>query len=804
MKLPVLSIIFSLFYIFSLAKGEILKDWEKISPPELREFYDVLYNNGTFYIIGDKGTIISSKDGINWAKIHSGGKGFIGITYGKGRYVAVGEKGNIKISTDGKNWQNVELDVGKTLMDVAYGNGIFVAVGELGTILYSEDGIIWKKADSIPEETFFGIKNILGTFYATGTDATLLKSIDGKNWEKIDVGLKNPKHFGSIAYGKDKWIICGSAGRVFISSDMKTWEEKIIVPERYGSQRLLIDIIFAFNHFIITGQYGIIATSEDGENWDILQTEGRNFLMRIERSEDSLIAVGLGGAIFKSTKDSVQEKEEPVLKISGSYIDFGALKLDESITRSVTVNNIGNKELIIYKIEISGSSDFTQTNNCTELGPYESCSIDISFSPTSEGKKNAVIYIKSNDINNPTVAISVTGIGTRNTEPQIDISKTKIEFDKTYVGSTSSKKVILSNKGYTRLEITDIYVDKSQFIFTRNCKTIDPLDSCILTISFKPDFEGTIQGTLTIKSNDPENPVLKINLTGEGISSKKTPYLTKTSVYFEEIPINTSKKEEIYVINKGERAFTNLKIELHQDENIFSQINTCDGISLRKGEECKIEITFSPTEAGNFEGELVINYNSNTGFFSSRGEYISVKLKGSSYQIIDSSFISDTEITVENGAFINPPEQIKKPKLPDRYQTVNNISFKYEIGIIKDYSQIRLIFDLPVEFDAQSMEAFLCTKKECKNITPYITLDSYDKKIISLIITDGGELDLDNLRNHQIKSSIVIAKLSTAQNTENKTSSSKGGGCSFAQTNNLVWMLFMILYLTGKVLRRGL
>src|SRR2546430_469055 len=72
----------------------------------------VVYGNGRYVAAGgwgDKGAILSSEDGLNWALRAKGSNGCCpslawGLAFGGGRYVTVGHFGGTASSTDGTNW----------------------------------------------------------------------------------------------------------------------------------------------------------------------------------------------------------------------------------------------------------------------------------------------------------------------------------------------------------------------------------------------------------------------------------------------------------------------------------------------------------------------------------------------------------------------------------------------------------------------------------------------------------------------------------------------------------------------------
>ncbi len=79
-----------------------------------------------------------SADAATWADQSSGVTNFLrSVAYAGGTFVAVGERGTLVTSTDGLSW--VEHNpCYHDLFGVSSGNGRFVAVGAAGTILLSE------------------------------------------------------------------------------------------------------------------------------------------------------------------------------------------------------------------------------------------------------------------------------------------------------------------------------------------------------------------------------------------------------------------------------------------------------------------------------------------------------------------------------------------------------------------------------------------------------------------------------------------------------------------------------------------
>jgi len=95
----------------------------------------------------------------------------------------------------------------------------------------------------------------------------------------------------------------------------------------------------------------------------------------------------------------------------GSVTDGG-----DSSARLFTVYNIGGSDLVIGTISIAGAnaSEFlVQSDNCSgqTVTPSGTCSVEIMFSPDTEGVKNADISFPSNDPDSPVLAVQLSGAG---------------------------------------------------------------------------------------------------------------------------------------------------------------------------------------------------------------------------------------------------------------------------------------------------------------------------------------------------------------------------------------------------------
>ncbi|HEX9971313.1 MAG TPA: hypothetical protein VGD14_04505, partial [bacterium] len=106
------------------------------------------------------------------------------------------------------------------------------------------------------------------------------------------------------------------------------------------------------------------------------------------------------------------------------------------------------------------------------------------------------------------------------TIPNIVVSALEHNFGDVPVFSTASWQVIIENKGTANLEVKNILSDNSIFSVTARQFIIEPGSGHSVYVQFTPDSLQAERGTVTIFSNDPDQPEFKITLSGKGIDNQ--------------------------------------------------------------------------------------------------------------------------------------------------------------------------------------------------------------------------------------------------------------------------------------------
>lgn len=219
----------------------------------------------------------------------------------------------------------------------------------------------------------------------------------------------------------------------------------------------------------------------------------------------------------------ISPQDAPSVMLSPQQISFGNEPLESTSSFvTVTLTNAGSAALSISSITASG--DFQQTNTCgnSVAGGGGTCTIQVTFTPTSVGLQIDAITITDN-AGGPQV-VTVTGNGVL-TGGALHFTPTKLTFGAQTVGTTSpSQTALLINNGNQAVTLTNITVG-ANFAQTNNCGPNFPTipaslnvgQSCSIAVSFDPASTGSVTASVQVLSNAASVPSLQLAGTGSPV-----------------------------------------------------------------------------------------------------------------------------------------------------------------------------------------------------------------------------------------------------------------------------------------------
>jgi len=202
-----------------------------------------------------------------------------------------------------------------------------------------------------------------------------------------------------------------------------------------------------------------------------------------------------------------------------TQLNFATLQLGQSTTQSFDITNIGDLALGINSIVISGvdGAEFSETNSCTTLTGGSSCLVNVTYTASTEGAKVATLTIASTDEDEPSISIALSGTGQIELLPEITVTPMPVDFGSIDMGTSASQTITVANTGGAALTISGATVSGSEFVKSSdNCAVVLAASSCDIEVVYTAIL-GASSGTLTITSDDAQQPSLSVSLTGTGI-----------------------------------------------------------------------------------------------------------------------------------------------------------------------------------------------------------------------------------------------------------------------------------------------
>jgi len=200
--------------------------------------------------------------------------------------------------------------------------------------------------------------------------------------------------------------------------------------------------------------------------------------------------------------------------LSPSSLTFAGQYLKTtSAPQIITVTNSGTASLNISTVSISG--DFSQTNNCGVVAVGGTCTVNVSFTPTTTGVRTGTLTVNDDALNGSPQSAALSGTGV---SAIAAVSPASLTFANQMVSTTSATQTVkLTNSGTAALSISSISIT-GDFSQTNTCGTsLAAGGSCALNIAFTPITAGTRTGTLTIADNAANGNPQTVSLTGAGV-----------------------------------------------------------------------------------------------------------------------------------------------------------------------------------------------------------------------------------------------------------------------------------------------
>lgn len=316
---------------------------------------------------------------------------------------------------------------------------------------------------------------------------------------------------------------------------------------------------------------------------------------------------------------------------SQQSINFGQQPVVDGPTSpvTVTVKNTGTAPLNVSSITIPTSTDsaqfsLTNASNCTAspIAIDASCTVSVTFDPSSRGNKDATLRIAS-DAYQPPPDVTLTGKGT---SAVFGASETAHTFSDIAVNHSSAPATItIQNTGDADMVMGSSAVTftagASQYEITNNncvSTTVAPSGSCTFDVTFKPTSSGQKDATIQVASASLLEGSDTITLHGNGIPPVPIATLDATSLDFGTMVVGgTAVTKVVTITNTGssDLAWDATSYDITgSGSSSFSVVTAdsdCTG-TLAEQASCHLTVKYDAATAATHTATLALHNNAAT------------------------------------------------------------------------------------------------------------------------------------------------------------------------------------------------
>ncbi len=335
-------------------------------------------------------------------------------------------------------------------------------------------------------------------------------------------------------------------------------------------------------------------------------------------------------------------------------VDFGQVVVGQKATRKIRISNIGTRRLDWSHVDGIRLGDGTSPDFYLEtplVNSLKECSKDstnqecyafiaIHYTPLEEGPDSGTIIFtmddpEYDDYNNELV-ITLKGEGIKPdiqvclidpaTQAEIchdnpAVAKLAVDFGMNDLGESTSHDFVVRNIGVFTLTLaaggSQAGVDFNTGISSEYTLDPDPWsgqlnpgESKQFTVTYEPFDGGADEGRVEVTSDDPEDPVVVIELLGNGLAPKICPQ-PPFIVDFGSIAINSTSQKTYRFTSCGNQVLTITSLTIDSGMHGFFTFATSvtTPFDLSPGEAFDVEMTYAPTQLGSHAGKLNITSN---------------------------------------------------------------------------------------------------------------------------------------------------------------------------------------------------
>lgn len=305
-----------------------------------------------------------------------------------------------------------------------------------------------------------------------------------------------------------------------------------------------------------------------------------------------------------------------------------------SATMTSTLTNTSTTtSLTISSMSLGGSdpqdfqaSSLSTCQQSTVLLPLATCALVYTFNPNGAGSLTATLTINDNT-QKGSEELNLTGTGLA-VVPTATLLPASLSFGSITQGKTSqvhsstlTDTSVLGVLDISSITITGANAGDFALSSSSSCPqsgSINPLATCLISVTFSPVALGARSATLTINDNTAHGSQT-ISLSGTGLAGTTTATLTPKALKFGSVSVGTTSSGQSSTLTDTSSVFTLVTTSMtltgaNPGDFQISPASTCpQSGDVNPLAECLVTVTFTPTATGSRSATLTAYDNTASG-----------------------------------------------------------------------------------------------------------------------------------------------------------------------------------------------
>ncbi len=318
------------------------------------------------------------------------------------------------------------------------------------------------------------------------------------------------------------------------------------------------------------------------------------------------------------TVELIAQARRPELTISPNPLDGISLApaaIGQQSSKTLVFSNPSSVPLTIDSLRFDHESSAFSVDQREPLilAPEVHINVELAFVPMRGGAYRDRLLIHSADLLKTPLEIPLR---TQVLSPLVAVSPLTavgLDYGTVEVGFTEQRTVTLLNEGPLDLLVDSIHVDGRAFAFQHDIgdtiRVVSGQQQPVIT-TFKPVFPGQASGSLILRTNDPVQPILTLDLKGTGqVRPAQVEILNGPTIAFGSVALGQTAHKYLLLLNRGGSPYT---VEMTWEDAPSAEasgefIFAPSAVVLQPGESHPVELGFNPKQVSKRQAILLVS-----------------------------------------------------------------------------------------------------------------------------------------------------------------------------------------------------